>query len=267
MELKNSHVVITGGSQGIGEALAERFVQSGSRVLVVARNEAKLEALAQRIGADYLVADLTDASQVDALLDRSKEKLGHIDVLVNNAGIETAGALNQTSREALRQVARLNFEAPLILTRDFLSHMLERDSGHIVQISSLAGVIPFVGQAAYAGSKAAVTNFSESVRLELADTPIGLTIIAPGPTNTDMWSRIDSHANGFMAPTIKRFRQMMFLPTMSTDKVATATLRAVEKNKRFVRIPYRYGLYHMLNNAPRRMIEMSLLGVKLDPRA
>jgi len=207
MELKNSHVVITGGSQGIGEALAERFVQSGSRVLVVARNEAKLEALAQRIGADYLVADLTDASQVDALLDRSKEKLGHIDVLVNNAGIETAGALNQTSREALRQVARLNFEAPLILTRDFLSHML------------------------------------------------------------DMWSRIDSHANGFMAPTIKRFRQMMFLPTMSTDKVATATLRAVEKNKRFVRIPYRYGLYHMLNNAPRRMIEMSLLGVKLDPRA
>ena len=212
MELKNSHVVITGGSQGIGEALAERFVQSGSRVLVVARNEAKLEALAQRIGADYLVADLTDASQVDALLDRSKEKLGHIDVLVNNAGIETAGALNQTSREALRQVARLNFEAPLILTRDFLSHMLERDSGH-------------------------------------------------------MWSRIDSHANGFMAPTIKRFRQMMFLPTMSTDKVATATLRAVEKNKRFVRIPYRYGLYHMLNNAPRRMIEMSLLGVKLDPRA
>jgi len=266
MELRGKSVVITGGSKGIGRALAERFVSGGARVLAVARDQAKLAELAGSVGIEYIVADLTDPAQVDALLSKAIEKLGHVDVLINNAGVETAGAFNKTSRESLREVARLNFETPLVLSRDFLAHMLERNTGHLVQMSSVAGVIPFVGQAAYSGSKAAITNFSETIRLELADTPIGVTVVAPGPIETDMWSRIDSDENRFMAPAVRRFRQMVFLPTTTAEVLAEATFRAVEKNKRFVRMPRRYMLYHLLSNAPRRMIEMSLLGVKLDPR-
>lgn len=266
MELSGKNVVITGGSQGIGQVLAERFAKGGAKVLLVARSQAKLEALSKNIGAEYLVADLTDPDQVDGLLSKSIDKLGHVDVLINNAGVETSGPFHKTSHDDLRTVARLNFEAPLILTRDFIGHMLERNVGHIVQLSSVAGTIPFVGQAAYSGSKAAITNLTETIRLELADTPIGFTVVSPGPISTDMWSRIDSDKNTFMAPALKRFRQTLFLPTLSPQKLADATFTAVQANKRFVRLPRRYALFYWFNNAPRRIVEMTLAGVKLDPR-
>ncbi len=266
MELSGKNVVITGGSQGIGQALAERFASGGAKILLVARSEAKLEALSKNIGAEYLVADLTNPNQVDGLLNASIDKLGHVDVLINNAAAETSGPFNKTSHDELRRVARLNFEAPLILTRDFVAHMLERNVGHIVQLSSVAGAIPFVGQAAYSGSKAAITNLTETIRLELADTPIGFTVVSPGPISTEMWSRVDSDKNAFMAPALKRFRQTLFLPTLSPQKLADATFTAVQANKRFVRLPHRYALFYLFNNAPRRIVEMTLAGVKLDPR-
>lgn len=265
MDLAGKHVVITGASQGVGAALARSFAGHGARVLLVARSTDKLAALAQELGAMYLVADLADPAQVDALAPAAIDKLGHVDVLVNNAGVDTAGPFNQVDRDALRQLARVNFEAPMLLTRDFVAHMLPRGIGHIVQLSSVAGTIPFVGQAAYSGSKAGLTNLTETIRLELASTPIGFTVVAPGPIATNMFARIDSGQNMFMAPVIRRFRQVMFLPTVRAERIAEATCHAVQRNRRFVRIPARYTPFYWLNIAPRRMVELTLAGVRLKP--
>ena len=262
MDLRGKNVVITGGSAGIGAGLAAAFAEKGAHVLVAARSEDKLRAVAGRFVGDYIATDLTKAKQVDAFVPACLDKLGHIDVFVNNAGIETSESFASTNRDEIRTLARLNFEAPLMLTRDVLVHMLERDSGHIVQMASVAGAIPFPGLAAYSGSKAGLTNFTETLRIELKATPIGLTVVSPGPVATDMWDRLDNDSKPFAAAGLTRFRRLGFLPKMSVDKVVDATVGAVEDHKRFVRLPKRYGVYHALNNAPRRMVEAALAGVK-----
>ena len=191
MDLDARNVVVTGGSQGIGEQVAKEFADAGANVLLVARSESKLAAVAQAIGGSYLVADLTDQTTVDQLFDRCVEALGSVDVLVNNAGIETNEAFVNVDPEAIRTLARLNFEAPLLLTQQAARYMMARGSGHIVQMSSVAATIPFPGLAAYAGSKAGITNFTESLRLELAGTGVNFTVVSPGPVDTDMWDRLE----------------------------------------------------------------------------
>lgn len=265
MELRGKNVVVTGGSQGIGEQIARQFAARDANVMVVARSGDKLAKVASDIGGHHLVADLTNSTDLDGLVDACIAELGSIDVFVNNAGVETNDAFVNLTTEQLRVLARLNFEAPVILTRFAARHMLENGGGHIVQLSSVAGVTPFPGLAAYAGSKAGLTNFTETLRLELAKTDVNFTVVAPGPVDTDMWDRQDFEGS-YMAPALKRFRRMLFLPKVSPEKIAKATVNAVQKNKRFVRIPARYGPYHAMNNAPRRIVEASLTGVKLTPK-
>ncbi|MFT4597189.1 MAG: short-subunit dehydrogenase [Paracrocinitomix sp.] len=262
MELQNKNVVITGASMGIGEKLAEAFAAAGANVLVVARSIDQLQAVAKRIGGHSLTADLSTAEGVDDLVDRCLEAIGHIDVWINNAGIETSDAFVTTDRNVVRTLARLNFEAPLMLTHDVVNHMLGRGQGHVVQISSVAGAIPFPGLTAYAGSKAGLTSFTESLRLELADTPVNLTVVAPGPVDTAMWARLDT-GDSYQAPALKRFRMLQFLPKIKPEKIAASTVAAVQKEKRFVRLPARFGAYHMLNNAPSRLVEIAMTGVKM----
>ena len=262
MDLQGKNVVITGGSAGIGAGLAAGFAERGAHVLVAARSEDKLKAIADRFVGDYIVTNLTKAKKVDAFVPACLDKLGHIDVFVNNAGIETTESFASTDRADIRALARLNFEAPMMLTRDVLSHMLERDSGHIVQMASVAGAIPFPGLAAYAGSKAGLTNFTETLRLELKTTSIGLTVVSPGPVSTEMWDRLDNDGNPFAGAALTRFRRLGFLPKLSVEKLVDATISAVEGDKRFVRLPKRYSGYHVLSNAPRRLVEVALLGVK-----
>ena len=264
MQISGSNVVITGGSQGIGAGLAEAFAQAGGKVLLVARSEDKLRVVADRIGGDYLVADLTDADQVDGLVQACVERMGHVDIWVNNAGVETQEAFVNVSVPNLRQLARLNFEAPLVLTRNAARHMLGRGQGHIVQLSSVAGAIPFPGLTAYAASKAGLTHLTEGLRVELAKTNVGLTVVAPGPVDTDMWDRLDQ-PDLYPAKALKRFRQLQFLPKVTPEKIAAETIKAVESNKRQVRIPARFNGYHVLNNSPRRMLEAALAGVDMTP--
>lgn len=262
MDLDGKNVVITGGSAGIGATMARSFAEQGARVLVAARSEDKLRAVAGRIVGDYIVVDLTNPDDVDSFVGKCLDTLGHIDVFVNNAGVETSESFATTSRDELRTVARLNFEATLLLTRDVLSHMLERGSGHIVQLSSVAGAIPFPGLAAYAGTKAGITNFTETLRIEIKGTGVDLTVVSPGPTQTEMWERLESDDRPFAEVGLKRFKRLGFLPKLTPEQIADATVEAVQKGKRFVRLPKRYNGYHFLSNAPRRLVELALLGAK-----
>jgi short-subunit dehydrogenase/ketosteroid isomerase-like protein len=264
VELRGRTVVVTGGSQGIGEAMAERFAAAGADVLVVARNREKLSAVADRIGGDYLAADLTNASEVDRLIPACRERLGRIDVLVNNAGIEDSDAFVHLDRDRLRSMARLNFEAAVLLTRDVLPHMLERGEGHLVQMSSITGAMTFPGAVAYSGTKAGLTNMAEGLRMELEGTGVGLTIVAPGPVDTDMWNRVEVN-EGYTLPVLRRLQQLRLVPKVSAETVAQDVVRAVQQDRPHVRPGLVYGPFHMLNNVSRRLTRLALTGVDLDP--
>ena len=264
MNLHGRNVVITGASQGIGEKMADAFAAKGANLLLVARSGEKLATISNRVGGSFMAADLTDEFALDSLVADCLGRLQHIDVWVNNAGVETEDAFVHIPRDDIRTLARLNFEAPLMLTRDVLPHMLKRGEGHIVQMSSLAGAMVFPGLTAYAGSKAGLTNFTESLRLELRHSNVGLTLVAPGPVDTEMWDRIQA-PSAWPAPALNRFRHLRFLPKVNPAKLASDVVAAVEANKRYVRPKHRFLMYHTLNNAPRRLVEASMTGVKMQP--
>ncbi|MCP5033578.1 MAG: SDR family NAD(P)-dependent oxidoreductase, partial [Actinomycetia bacterium] len=131
MELSGKHVVVTGASQGIGEQMAAEFASKGAVVLVVARSTDKLAVVAEHIRGHSLSADLSSADGVDGLVERCIEALGHIDIWVNNAGVETDDAFINMDRDDIRRLARVNFEAPLMLTRDVVPHLMSRGGGHV----------------------------------------------------------------------------------------------------------------------------------------
>ena len=244
--------------------MADAFAAKGANLLLVARSGEKLATISNRVGGSFMAADLTDEVALDSLVADCLGRLQHIDVWVNNAGVETEDAFVHIPRDGIRTLARLNFEAPLMLTRDVLPHMLKRGEGHIVQMSSLAGAMVFPGLTAYAGSKAGLTNFTESLRLELRHSNVGLTLVAPGPVDTEMWDRIQA-PSAWPAPALNRFRRLRFLPKVNPAKLASDVVAAVEANKRYVRPKHRFLLYHTLNNAPRRLVEASMTGVKMQP--
>jgi len=262
MKLQNANVVVTGGSQGIGREIARVAAAKGANVLLVARSEDLLKELANEIGGEYIVADLTNESDLDGLVDAAVERMGHVDVWVNNAGLETSGTFTTTDRDIVRSVVRLNLEATTLLTHDILGHMLPRGGGHIVQMSSVAGAISFPGLAAYCGTKAGLTNLTETLRLELAGSGIGLTVVAPGPVDTEMWDRLEEANQKYVNSSLKRFRLVQFLPKVTPEKLAAAVVKAVEGGKPHVRLARRFAPFHMLNNLPRRLVAITLTGIK-----
>ncbi|TPW14505.1 MAG: short-chain dehydrogenase [Acidimicrobiaceae bacterium] len=259
MELEGAHVLVTGASRGIGEAMARHFASAGARVSVAARSAAPLETLAQQIGATSFAVDLLDPAQVDRLISEVEHRAGPIDVLVNNAGVENDKWLHRESVDRLRDVVRLNLEAPIVLTRGVLPGMLERGRGHLVFTSSLAGTSAYPGLAAYSATKAGLNNFAAAVRLELRDTPIRTTLVATGPIDTRMWAVLEEHAD--LAPMLRRLRRLRLIPMKSPDLIGRLTVAAVQNDRRHVRVPRRLAITFWLGESPRRVTEALLAGV------
>lgn len=264
MQLEGKRVVITGASQGIGAALARAFAEAGSRVVLAARSVDKLEALAAETGGAAHPVDLLDDEQTEGFIAAVESSHGPIDVLVNNAGIETSESAATTDVATIRDVVRLNVEAPMVLTRSVLPGMLERRSGHLVFLSSLAGTASFPTMSHYAATKAAVTNFAGSVRWETRKHGVGVTIVAPGPVDTDMWDRVEELEGG-AGNVRRRFEHLQLLPKLAPDDLAEQTVDAVRSGKRHVRHPKRLSTQFWLNEAPRRIVEAALTGVRYDP--
>lgn len=264
MELQGKRVVITGASQGIGAALARAFADAGSSVVVAARSLDKLEAVAARSGGVAHQVDLLDQAQTERFVDDVEATHGPVDILINNAGIESTDAAAVADVDTIRDVVRLNVEAPMVLTRAVLPGMLDRGSGHLVFLSSLAGTASFPTMSHYAATKAAITNFAGSVRWETRKHGVGVTVVAPGPVDTDMWDRVEALSGG--AGNIRRrFERLRLLPKLSPDVLAEQTVAAVRSGRRHVRHPKRLSTQFWLNEAPRRVVEMTLTGVRYDP--
>ncbi|WP_255168881.1 SDR family NAD(P)-dependent oxidoreductase [Natrononativus amylolyticus] len=186
--------LITGGSRGIGRALAAAFAADGYDLVLVARNEERLEAVARELECGYGVdvttvsADLTDPDALEEVYERATAG-GAVDVLVNNAAVAVYGPVAETDLEAERDQVRLNVAAPVELTKRFLPAMLERDSGHVVTVASTAGMRPGPFLAGYHASKAYLISFSEGLTEELRGTGVDATVVCPGPVLTGIHER------------------------------------------------------------------------------
>jgi len=176
--------LVTGASTGIGGKLAERLRAKGLEVHAIARDGAKLEALAQRTGAIPHAIDLGDTAALEAELGGLE-----IDVLANIAGVSRMGNVLDSSREDIDALVDINLTAVLHLVRILLPGMIERDRGHIVNISSIAGHYNFFGHTAYHAAKAAVHQLSRQIRNDTLGKRIRVTEISPGRVETEIFGR------------------------------------------------------------------------------
>tara|TARA_Y100000294_G_scaffold24270_1_gene20690 strand:+ start:16213 stop:17022 length:810 start_codon:yes stop_codon:yes gene_type:complete len=264
MELEGALVLVTGGSRGIGAALAFAYADEGASVVVAARSEGDLRQVAERIGGVAHVADLSDPEVVDGLVAAVEAAYGPVDVLVNNAGIETVDPVATVDPDSVRTAARVNLEAPMVLTRRVLPGMLERNRGAVVFMSSLAGTAGFPGMGPYCATKAGLNNFAASLRIELKGTPISTTLVAPGPVDTRMWDAVES-ASPSLQRTNNRFQKLQLIPKTTPDRLARRVVAATSSGRRHVRHPRRLALNFWLGETPRRLTELLLTGVRIDP--
>ncbi|MDQ3663618.1 MAG: SDR family NAD(P)-dependent oxidoreductase [Actinomycetota bacterium] len=259
MELKGSRVMVTGGSRGIGAALAAEFAAAGAQPILIGRDPTPLEDVARRVGGVWWVADLSDRDQVSGLTGRIEAEHGPVDILVNNAGVETTGAFVDHQAGDIEALYRLNLLTPVQLSRQVLPGMLERRSGHIVNISSLAAFSAFPGMAIYGSSKAGLTQFTAGLRADLRGAPVGTTVVEIGLTTTSMMDRALAYAP--VADSFARLYRLRLLADLSAEAVATATVDAVRTGRRHVRLPRRAAVAAQLASAPRRTTEWLLTGV------
>jgi short-subunit dehydrogenase len=265
MELNDAHVLVTGGSRGIGAALAREFAKAGARVSLTARSTDAIETLALELGGHAFTADLLDPASVDSQIDRVESEAGPIDVLVNNAGLENHGWFHEADVTESRRVLHLNLEAPIVLTRNVLPGMIERGRGHLVFTSSLAGTGGFPGMSVYGATKAGLTNFVAALRMELAGTGVNSTVVAPGPVDTDMWDALEEDKE--MEPMLHRLRMLQILPKKSPELLAKRSIAAVKADRRHVRVPRRLASNHWLREAPTRLTELLIAGVPVGAGA
>ncbi|HSX46127.1 MAG TPA: SDR family oxidoreductase [Candidatus Saccharimonadia bacterium] len=190
-------VVITGASSGIGEATAKRLAADGAKVVLVARRKDRLDSLAKDIkkhGGEALVieADVTQKAAAKDILKQTLKKFGKIDVLINNAGVMLNGPAQDTPLEDWEQMVNLNILGLLYLTHTVLPHFRKQKSGHIVNISSVAGRTTRAGSAVYNATKWGVNAFTDALRQEIAGDKLRIrtTLIEPGAVATELQSHL-----------------------------------------------------------------------------
>jgi NADP-dependent 3-hydroxy acid dehydrogenase YdfG len=182
---------ITGASTGFGRLLAEEVLKAGGKVIATARNLDKVKDLEAQYPqtAKALALDVSDAGQVDSAVTQAFAQFGQVDVLVNNAGYGVAGAIEEVSESEFMPMFETNVFGLLRVTRAFLPHLRKQRSGHILNLSSIGGLVASPGIGFYNATKFAVEGLSEALAGELAPLGIRVTIIEPGPFRTDFLGR------------------------------------------------------------------------------
>lgn len=219
-------VIITGASSGLGEATARRLADRGARLVLAARREDRLKALAEDLksrGAEAIwqVTDVTDRAQVESLAAAAKKAFGRIDVLINNAGLMPLAPLDALKVDEWEQMVDVNIKGVMYGIAAVLPIMREQHSGHVINLSSVAGHKVFPGAAVYCATKYAVRALSEGLRMEAGDE-IRSTNISPGAVATELTSTITD-------PDAKQAADELYKVAIDADAVARAIVYAIEQ--------------------------------------
>ncbi len=197
--------LITGGSSGIGAAAAIKLAQKGLHVLLAARSQEKLNAVAEQIRAaggevDIYPTDLTDPEERLRIAENIRQQFTQLDILINNAGFGWYGFFHEMDWQVAQNMFRLNIEALTHLTWLFLPGMLARRKGHIINLSSIAAKLPAQGIQVYGASKAYADTFSLALNRELKRSGVSVSVIRPGPIKTAFFEKIEKTPNGQTIP-------------------------------------------------------------------
>ena len=227
-DLSGRVAAITGASSGIGEATAETLARAGAAVSLAARRTDRIDALAERINgaggrALALETDVADEQQANAFVTRTKEELGRLDILVNNAGVMLLGPVIGADTEEWRRMINVNLLGLLYCTHAALPIMGEQGSGHIVNISSVAGRFATLGAGVYNMTKFGVNAFSEALRQEVVRANVKVTVIEPGMVATELLSH---NKNPMVLEAAKKMRADVGEP-LTSDDIAEAILYSV----------------------------------------
>ncbi len=190
-------VLVTGASSGMGAAMAQRFAAAGATVGICARRAEPLHEVLERCQAHSpasrsWVCDLADPGAVDDLARRCLDELGGVDVLINNAGVPKRRHVTELDLATVDSLMRINYLAPVQLTLALLPHMIERGTGRIVNVSSVAATLSSPGEAAYDASKAALAVFSEAMAIDLWETGVKVLVVYPGVVDTPLFDVPDN---------------------------------------------------------------------------
>ena len=238
-------VLVTGGSGGLGRAIAAAFAARGARVVIAARHAEALERAAAELrgqGFDVtaIVADVTQQESVDALVAQIVERFGRLDVLVNNAGRSSRRAVLDTTPEDFQALMELNLLAVVRLTRAAAPHLL-RTGGHVVNIGSLAGKSAPRWMGAYAASKFALSAYSQQLRLELAPQGLHVLLVCPGPIARDEPRTSDSERaredESGVPPSARQPGAGVRVKAMRPEALAERIVRACERRQPELVVP------------------------------
>ncbi|MDY3351627.1 SDR family oxidoreductase [Riemerella anatipestifer] len=231
-KFQHKNILITGGASGIGKIMARLSLEKGAKVIIWDIDQVKIDETILQFSSlgsifGYKV-DVSNYDEVQHIATKTKQKIGNIDILINNAGIVVGKYFHEHSQKDILKTIEINTNAPMVITNLFLQDMLTQNSGHICNIASSAGLVSNPKMSVYAGSKWAVVGWSDSLRLEMEQLKknIKVTTIMPYYINTGMFDGVKS-----------------VLPILDPEKAAKTIISAIENNRKMVTLPrYIYRL-------------------------
>ncbi|MFW5994122.1 MAG: 3-oxoacyl-ACP reductase FabG [Halanaerobiaceae bacterium] len=190
MKLKEKVAIVTGGASGIGKGVAELFIEEGAKVVVadydVEKGEKTAKELNEKGEALFVQVDVSDTEAAEAMVEKTVEEFGKVDILINNAGVTADGFLSKMSEDAWDKVIDVNLKGVFNCSKFAAQKMMETDGGVILNASSVVGLYGNVGQTNYAASKFGVIGLTKTWAKELAGKGVRVNCVAPGFTNTEM---------------------------------------------------------------------------------
>lgn len=258
MEWRGLVAVVTGASSGFGHEVCRQLAQRGAKVVASARREDKLRELIDSLGDEhsYVLCDVTDLASIRSAVSQVEREFGRVDLLINNAGIPSAGRFGEASSEEMERVIATNLLGPLWCTKEYLPLLGKADKNErtpiVVNVASMAGRIPIPRSADYSASKFGLVGFTESVWADLRDVGIRSMVVNPGPAETEGFVMDEVKANPMTAWTV-----------MDARRVASAILRGIERGSNEVRVQWwLHPLYHatVLLGPLRRYVSLKIRG-------
>lgn len=246
-----TRAVVTGASRGIGLATSRALRARGARVAMLARGEEELRARAAEVGGEPFVADVTDATSVAGAIDAFAEQAEGLDLLIANAGVLHYAPFAEQPLEDAEAMVRVNVLGTIYTVKAALPHLLDQASGHVVVLSSGAGLRSFPWGAVYGATKAADRLFAEALRHELSGTGVSVTTVYPGEIATGITSHQRDRLPDWRATDEE----------LPVEPLAEAILEAVEEDRRAVFVPRAVRMLGLSSVAP-RLLDRLLAAVR-----